>query len=345
MKIFIVGKLTNESMQMSYVRAFLKLGHEVIAFDEQGTYLKTPLAKNRYFHRLFWHLLALPLQKKLIEEAVSAKPDLVFIFKGGLIKPGTLLAIKKRLSTAMLFNFNGDSPFNTWHHGNSNNWIRSSIPIYDAYLMWGKFLGEPLKKAGARRFSYLACGYDPALHYPVKVISAEKDFYGSDVAFIGSWDEEREWWLNQLLDYNLKIWGNHWEKAGKKIRKKWQGKAVAGEDYSKTCNASKIVLNFIRKQNRPAHNMKTFEIPACGGFMLSTRTEEAVGFFEEGREAAYFSSPAELRKKIDYYLNHERERQNTAKAAHDRLIKSPYSYLDRARQVVGLYKEIRKLTG
>ena len=40
--------------------------------------------------------------------------------------------------------------------------------------------------------------------------------------------------------------------------------------------------------------MKTFEIPACGGFMLTNRTDEQLEFFAEDEGAAYYSTAAEL---------------------------------------------------
>ena len=48
--------------------------------------------------------------------------------------------------------------------------------------------------------------------------------------------------------------------------------------------------------------MRTFEIPACFGFALSTKTKEQQDFFKEGAEADYFSTPEELKQKIDFYL-------------------------------------------
>jgi len=345
MKILLICSSVKGSLGESYLRSFLELNEKAEIIDDEKLYKESIfLAKNKYCHHLFWRFLANFFQKKLIEKIVSEKPDLIFIFKGWLIKPKTLLKIKKGLSGARLFNFNTDNPFNTWHHGNSNSWIRKSIPLYDAYFIWGKFLLKPLKKAGAKRTEYLPCGYDLKLHYPVEVTDAEKKIFGSDIAFIGSWDKEREWWLNKLLmtddlmTDDLKIWGNAWQKANKKLREKWQGRAVIGEEFSKVCNASKIILNFVRKQNGSAHNMRTFEVPACQGFILSTRTEEAVGFFEEGKEADYFSTLEELKQKIDFYLRNEESRKKIAEAGYKKLLGADYSYKDRAKRVLEIYK-------
>jgi len=121
---------------------------------------------------------------------------------------------------------------------------------------------------------------------------------------------------------------------------KIQGREAVGEEFSKVCNSAKIVLNVIRKQNGSAHNMRTFEVPACGGFLLSVRTDEAKSFFEEGKEAAYFGSPEELKEKISFYLKNEELRAKTAKAGYKKLISSGYAYADRAKEIINVYKSL-----
>ena len=70
---------------------------------------------------------------------------------------------------------------------------------------------------------------------------------------------------------------------------------VIGDDYRKTICSSKIVLGFLRKVNADTQTSRTFEIPACGGFMLMERTENQQRLFEEGKEAEYF-------RKSHYFL-------------------------------------------
>lgn len=340
-RILIISNKVEYGLAMSFRRAFKKLGKIVDIFDDEDFYKKQfPFLKNRYTHRLFWKLFSLPLQKEFIKVARKERPDLILVLKGWFFAPATLLKIKKELPQTKIFCFNPDNPFNVWHYGNSNSWIRKSIPLYDVYFIWGKFLIDKIKQAGAKKVEYLPFSYDSELHYPVAVNPEEKKIYGSDIAFIGSWDEEREWWLNHLLDYDLKIWGNSWEKANKKLQNKWQKRTVIGEEFSKVCNASKIILNIVRKQNMPAHNMRTFEVPACAGFLLSTRTQEQEEFFEKAKEADYFSTPEELKEKIDFYLRNERLREEITRIGYQRLIKSCYSCRDRAENILKIYASL-----
>ncbi len=270
MNILLVGWKSRDSWSEIFGMLFEKKGHHVAYFDDWREYYKvSPFTHNKIISRLCWPLLSLPVQEEFVHTALERKPDIIFFFKGWLIRPETIKRIKRILPRTLFFNYNPDSPFNTWHFGNSNSWIRKSIPLFDCYFMWDASLEKPLKEMGAQRFEYLPCAYDPEIHYPMDPADAdERVFYGSDLAFVGTWDEERERWLKSLLEYDLKIWGNSWEKACRSVQKKWMRQPAVGADYAKVCSSSKILLNILRKQNANSHNQKFFELAAYKGFPL-----------------------------------------------------------------------------
>jgi spore maturation protein CgeB len=166
---------------------------------------------------------------------------------------------------------------------------------------------------------------------------------GSDIVFVGNWNEEREQCLSELRGYDLAIWGT--EYWGRKCRDRflrscWKGHTAIGHEMTDICLASKVNLNILRLQNKGSHNMRTFEIPACGGFMLHERSEEALELFEEGKEAEYYGSIEEFKDKINFYLNNGDSRMKIAKAGYERCIKSGYSYSDRANRILAVYREM-----
>ncbi len=340
-KILITGGRFKWGLTDSFSRAFQKLGCEVSIFDNEKLYKKQlSFLKNKYTHRLFWKLFSIPLQNEFIRTVGKEKPDLVLVLKGWYFKPETLKKIRKGNPQIKLFCFNTDSPFNTWDFGNSNDWIRKSISLYDVYFIWGKFLIEKLKKAGAKRVEYLPFAYDSDLRYPVKVSKKERKFYGSDIAFIGTWSKEREWWLNHLLGYDLAIWGGFWQKANDKLRKKLRKEEFIGEGFSKVCNSSKIIVDILRRQMVPAHSVKTFEIPVCKGFFLCNKGGELSDFFEEGKEIVTFNNPEEMIDKINFYLNKEGLRKKITEAAYQKV--QGHSCLTRAKKILEIYKTIRE---
>jgi spore maturation protein CgeB len=82
--------------------------------------------------------------------------------------------------------------------------------------------------------------------------------------------------------------------------------------------------------------MRTFEVPACGAFMLAERTPEHQEYFREGEEVGYFSSPAELVEKVRYYLTHDNERQCMAEAAYRKVTSGNHTYAHRLQQILEL---------
>ncbi len=337
MKILLVGDFSYGSLGLSYFNAFKELNCEVFQFDPIEEYKKiNRFHNNRYANFLFEKLFCWTVNKNFMDKTNILKPELVFVIKGSFIFPEALKEIKKNMKS-LLINFNPDNPFNL-NRSASNNFIRRAIPLYDCYFIWGEFLIQQLKDAGAKKVEYLPFAYDPELHFPVQVSEDEKKLYGSDIAFIGTWDKERERWLEYLSDYDLAIWGNGWEKLSinSKLRSKWKRKPVFGEDFSKICNSSKIILNFIRKQNYNAHNMRTFEVPACKGFMLTTRTQEQCEFFEEEKEMICYETVEELRNKIEEYLPKESLRKKMSQAAYEKVL--PHTYTERAKFVLNILK-------
>jgi len=83
-------------------------------------------------------------------------------------------------------------------------------------------------------------------------------------------------------------------------------------------------------------------VPACAGFTLATRTEEQNEFFEEGKEAEYFSTPEELKQKIDFYLKNDDLRKKIAEAGYKKLLSANYSYTDRAKRILEVFDSVAK---
>jgi spore maturation protein CgeB len=103
---------------------------------------------------------------------------------------------------------------------------------------------------------------------------------------------------------------------------------------AKIFSAAGIVLNFIRPQNGQSHNMRSFEAPACGGFMLATRTRQQMEWLPEGQAAAYFSTPEEMRAQTSAYLHSPAEREALAQEGLKRVTEGRHTYADRVAQIM-----------
>ncbi|TRZ95507.1 glycosyltransferase [bacterium] len=344
MKILMVGEFFRGALSESYFEAFQQLDCQVKRFDEVREFYKN-IPGFRYSRYLYLdktlgiYFLKL-LNSELLRVARDFRPDLCIIFKGYRIFPETILKIKKD-TQAVIFNINADDPLSrNW--GASSKMVKMAIHAFDCYFIWSKYLTKKLKEEGLGSVRYLPFAFDPEIHCPQQLSFKEQDELGHELVFVGGWDERREALLGNLDDFDLAIWGAwYWGRrcSDKRLVSRWQGKPVLAQMMSKVLCASKISLNIFRPQNIGSINMRTFEAPACGTFALAERSPEAATFFQEDKEVVYFSGARELKEKASYYLAHEEERRQIAQAAYQRCLKSNYSYLDRAKEVLDFYRE------
>jgi spore maturation protein CgeB len=84
-------------------------------------------------------------------------------------------------------------------------------------------------------------------------------------------------------------------------------------------------LSFITHSNQDEFVHKSFEIAACGGFLLAERSEGHKERFAEDEEAAFFTGIEECVEKIRRYLPDEAARTRIAAAGRARAVRGGYS--------------------
>jgi spore maturation protein CgeB len=77
---------------------------------------------------------------------------------------------------------------------------------------------------------------------------------------------------------------------------------------------------------------RNFEIPGCGGFLLTGRAENLEDYYEIGKEVVCFDDVGDLIEKVRYYLHHEDERMAIAQAGYERTLRE-HTYLHRFREI------------
>lgn len=257
--------------------------------------------------------------------------DLVIFLKCDDLDRATYRRIRGRTG-ARLAAFHPDDPFNRGgllRPGPSHRRSLVQLREVDVYFTWSYELRARAARLGARRSVYLPFACDPELHpRPARGGAVPKEL-AADVCFVGNWDEKREWWLAAVaeLGFDLAIWGHgYWRSRCRSasVRAAWRGRALFGAELAQAVTASRINLNILRRQNEGACNMRTFEIPCAGGFMLHERSPELPALFAPGEECADFATVDELTDKIRYYLRHRRERLRLAEAGHRRGLEQTY---------------------
>lgn len=270
---------------------------------------------------------------KIISAVRKKKFDIIFIEKGLSIKPSTLKFVKNKLPEVKIVSYTLDDMMNPH---NSSYYYKKSLPLYDFHFTNKNYNVDELKKIGAKNVFYFRNAFSKHIHRPVETTETEKKYFGSDVSFIGTYENDRKVHLMHLADNGIKVkvwgWGKKYEFDYPNIT--FMGKHVYKDEYSKVVCSSKISLCFLRKANRDNETTRTIELPACGGFMLAERTPEHLNLFEEGKEAEYFESKEELSDKVKYYLENDNIRNKIGKSGYEKCIKMDYSYHNQLSQIL-----------
>ncbi len=66
---------------------------------------------------------------------------------------------------------------------------------------------------------------------------------------------------------------------------------------------------------------RNFEIPGCGGFLITGDADNLREYYEDGKEVVIVENESDLIEKMRYYLAHEDERRAIANAGYERTIK------------------------
>lgn len=322
-----------------YTRAFRKLGCQVAALDT-GDYYKIS-----FFNRILNWARKLPvywgigrLNSIITQKVVEIKPEIALFIKPIFILPKTIMGIKKE--GIVVFSY---YPDNILNRASISHCFLKSIPLYDCHFFANSANNKDYLKRGAKKAVFLPFAADPHIFYPAQVCPDEKQRLGADIVFVGTYEKERAQALEKLcsLGYDIKVYGCNWQKAshcGCLIKKhSIMRRPVFGQEMSEVFNSSRIILAFLRKLNQDSQTMRTYEIPACAGFMLHERTPEALALFEEGKEAEFFGSFQELKDKIDFYLKNEALRRQIAQAGYRKITAAGYTYEARARTILEAY--------
>ena len=81
---------------------------------------------------------------------------------------------------------------------------------------------------------------------------------------------------------------------------------------------------------------RNFEVPGCGGFMLTGKADDLENYYQFGKEIVCFEDIHDLIDKIRYYLAHEEERAAIARAGYERTLRE-HTY---AHRFEAIFKEM-----
>lgn len=290
--IIIFGSIAKTAIEKKFFFEFKKVNRLIKIYDTDFYFPKIFKLKliNKFF--VFPRILFNSLLMLII--CFNCKNSLIFVFKGQFFLAFIIKYLKKR-NNHYFINFNGDDPFNFSIIDISTKSLIKSLKEYNLVLIWSKRI---LKKIKAQKISnkieYLPFAYDKMIK-PYNSKNTRKR-----VLFYGSWDKDRENFLNNIKLNDLYIFGAGWEHSSDRFfhRKNIISKEIFRDQIIREISKSYAVINIFRKQNYGSHNMKTFEIPAYGGIQFSQYSKEVNNFFKKNKSIFYYKSSKDLFKKL-----------------------------------------------
>ena len=147
--------------------------------------------------------------------------------------------------------------------------------------------------------------------------------------------------IRPLIKNNIRVdlWGRNWDKVdqfvGKEIPSSWRKGSVPYTEANKVYSSADIVIGL---QNYTSQvTQRTYEILGSSGFLLTLDTPAVTKLFKPGHELVVSSSPEQTLDLINYYLQHEDERENIKKNGRSAVEK--HSYKCRAEYVINVLKQ------
>jgi spore maturation protein CgeB len=265
--------------------ALEKLGHTIFSFPLINKNLSQDMR---------------PLDCELLDIIKIIKPELmIFLEYKGTISPEIIKEITDNTPTTTLF-VSGDEEkyFNItkMYSPNVNNMFTTFRPAIEKH----KAIGCP---------NVIFGGYY-ANNQIYKKYKMKQDL---NVSFAGARTEARRKLFNKITtaDIGINVFGNGWE-----------SKTLDLGEYVGLINKTKVNINvstdIINGKEIVQVKGRDFEVPMCGGFLLTQRSNELGEFYKQGIEVGVYEDNDDAVSKVKYYLKHETERKRIAEAGYKR---------------------------
>jgi spore maturation protein CgeB len=333
-KVLIAGETGNHCLEMAYQKAFADAGHTVALYDTKKAVWQYARGGHWGYqlHRFFtveaWVRKA---NKNFCEFVKAFRPDILMVFTGAEILPGSFAYIKSILpNTKIVWYWADPLP-------NLTQYIYKSLVFADLLASYSKSSLAVFGTMGAKKTCWLPFAGDVEAHFKQ---AEKKENYPFDISFIGSWRPEREAALKTIHQHfpflQFKICGPYWHRCKyKPIRKIASSQPIYGKFFTEVVQQTFLNLNVIDTTNYPAANMRFFEIISAGGLQLCSATPEMEVEFQNRKQVLCFNTEEAIVETIQHALNN-RAAMEDIKIAGQQLLLSQHLYLNRVAQLLPL---------
>lgn len=345
MRILYAAPLSPNDSAQYRLLALERAGHQVVPFNIYGYGLRRPFFGNllrKLEHRLAAGPEVARLNRDLIAASHHHKPDLLWCDKVLWMRPETLAAFRAQdipTVSYMIDNFFGPRRDPGWRL------YAKTIRDYDLHCTQRDSNVRDYMAAGARNVLKIQTAFEPTIHFPAPKPYTDA-FRNRAISFIGTTYDDRPAILTRLAAEGLPVvisgGEHHWRRAltSQAFALLYREGELYNQQYRSAIWRSRINLSFLTHSNADEFVHKSFEIAACGGFLLAERTPGHLERFIEDEEAVFFNGYDELVSKIRRYLPDEAARNRIALAGQRRAWSSGYDNDTQVRRILNLIHTI-----
>ncbi|WFS63738.1 DUF3880 domain-containing protein [Pseudodesulfovibrio thermohalotolerans] len=110
------------------------------------------------------------------------------------------------------------------------------------------------------------------------------------------------------------------------------------EDLPRFYPCADINFNCTSRQMKGAVNQRVFDVPACGGFLLTDHREQMEDLFDLDREAAVYRRVEDIPDMVERFAADETSRKDIARAALRRIL-AEHTYENRLKKLLSIMRD------
>ena len=321
MKVLVVHSAWIGGWMEHVVNALKETGHQVVHMPYERQYSPLRIFK---IHNIVqvrnWleNKSRAVFNNTVIKQFNGYKPDLFLTMNESYLLPETIKYIQKNKCTTACFV--ADNPFDSHRYSYFPISLKFFKKIFVSDRIWIPSIRNIAPKSEILKIPS-GGGFNKELFFPVKeteITDVERDELGCDISFTGeSYGMRgeggyRSGILDQLGNYNLKIWGDERWKLRfpyyDNLEKAYQGGRLPFGKLRKLYHISTINLNMPSPQVFTGFQPRVFEIAACKGFQIVDWREELDELFTED-ELVTFKDIPDLLEKVEYFVKNPGQRK------------------------------------
>jgi spore maturation protein CgeB len=235
--------------------------------------------------------------RKLLRKIEEFSPTLILVILGSQLSPKTVLRLRKATK----------APIVCWCQDQMTTLGRQYLlgAGYDAIFLKDRYMQDLFSRMiTSTSFHYLPEACNPRVHRRLELTADDMLRFGCDVGIACTLYYYRQEILQQLREFDLKLWGTVPDWLLYRLRERPKGREIFMDDKARAARGARICLNTLHFAEVDGLNSRAFELAGCGGFQILTSRPVLREHFLPGIEVESFESIGELIEKIRHYLRH-----------------------------------------